>query len=369
MSKKIKIINTSGSRIPKKPKINESDMMAFGYNTDNNTYYQIPVDLSANQSQITVANIITSEDALNVITVGASPSYDNNIYLNGNLISTGGNTIIELGAVWNTSGLPTIDDNVVLAGSPPYSLGAFQVNCTGLSFFDTTYLRAFAIATGTTSGQTVTEIIYGGQVSGQPVPCLIKGTLITLSDWTYKKIEDITYNDSLLVWNFDEGKFDSAKPFWIAKPSKSSEYNVIKFNDGTKLKTVTPSLGHRILNIEKGTFSYPMLDDSPLGTKTFTEKNKNIYITDKRIVKKEATFYNIITDKHINMFANGILTSCRLNNIYPIKDMKFIKSEKELKIKGQFGNISESAFEGLRLSEQNFSVEDLKKYMSLRNIK
>jgi hypothetical protein len=37
-------------------------------------------------------------------------------------------------------------------------------------------------------------------------------------------------------------------------------------------------------------------------------------------------YYNVITDYHINLFANGILTSCRLNNIYPIKNMKFVKS-------------------------------------------
>jgi hypothetical protein len=69
------------------------------------------------------------------------------------------------------------------------------------------------------------------------------------------------------------------------------------------------------------------------------------------------------------MFANGILTSCRLNNIYPIADMKFIKHKKELKKIEEFENISDIVFDGLRLAEQDFSVEDLKKYISTRNIK
>ena len=37
---------------------------------------------------------------------------------------------------------------------------------------------------------------------------------------------------------------------------------------------------------------------------------------------KEVDYYNVITDYHINLFTDNILTSCRLSNIYDIKDMK-----------------------------------------------
>ena len=40
--------------------------------------------------------------------------------------------------------------------------------------------------------------------------------------------------------------------------------------------------------------------------------------------------YNIITKQHLNCFANGILTSCRLNNMYPIENMKFVKDNRKL---------------------------------------
>ena len=42
--------------------------------------------------------------------------------------------------------------------------------------------------------------------------CFIEGTQISLENGLTKNVEDITYDDELLVWNFDEGKFDIAKP-------------------------------------------------------------------------------------------------------------------------------------------------------------
>ena len=37
--------------------------------------------------------------------------------------------------------------------------------------------------------------------------CFVEGTEITLADGSIKKIEDITYEDELLVWDFDHGCF------------------------------------------------------------------------------------------------------------------------------------------------------------------
>ena len=47
-----------------------------------------------------------------------------------------------------------------------------------------------------------------------------------------------------------------------------------------------------------------------------------------------ADYYNIITDKHFNLFANGILTSSKCSNLYHIENMKYvddrIMSDKEV---------------------------------------
>jgi hypothetical protein len=195
------------------------------------------------------------------------------------------------------------------------------------------------------------------------VPCLVKGTKVLLSNGEYKNIEDVEYSDELRVWNFDEGKFDSANPLWIKVPQLHRGHNLIKFSDGSELKTLQTELGHRIFNIEKGMFTYPMTDDTPIGTTTFNENGETVTLVSKEIVDEVVEYYNIVTDKHINIFANTILTSCRYNNIYPIKDMKFVKDGRKLRSREEFEKISDRYFEGFRLSEQSFPLSEIESYM------
>ena len=39
-----------------------------------------------------------------------------------------------------------------------------------------------------------------------------------------KKIKDVTYDDLLLVWDFDEAKFTWAKPLWIRQEEISKSF-------------------------------------------------------------------------------------------------------------------------------------------------
>lgn len=180
--------------------------------------------------------------------------------------------------------------------------------------------------------------------------CLAKGTQITLANYTTKNIEDITYEDQILVWDFDNGCFSTAKPLWIKKVQETNEYNNIKFEDGRELKTIGD---HRVFNIDKQKFLYGMNEqDTPLGTKVFLEDGTTTRITEREVIHEKIEYYNIITDYHMNLFANGILTSLRLNNLYEIKDMKFIKDDRELVKREEYKNIPDKYFNGLRLAEQ-----------------
>ena len=180
--------------------------------------------------------------------------------------------------------------------------------------------------------------------------CLAQGTKITLANYTTKNIEDITYEDQILVWDFDNGCFSTAKPLWIKKVQEANEYNNIKFEDGRELKTIGD---HRVFNIDKQKFLYGMNEqDTPLGTKVFLEDGTTTRITEREVIHEKIEYYNIITDYHMNLFANGILTSLRLNNLYEIKDMKFIKDDRELVKREEYKNIPDKYFNGLRLAEQ-----------------
>ena len=180
--------------------------------------------------------------------------------------------------------------------------------------------------------------------------CLVESTEITLADKTTKKIEDIIYEDDLLVWDFDRGCLATARPLFISKANVAEEYNYIKFEDGTELKTV---IDHRIFNLDSQKFTYTMNEeDTPIGTRVFKEDGTITRIVERKVVKEEVNFYNIITDYHMNLFANGILTSLRLNNLYKIENMKFVKDNRKLSAREEFKGIPDKYFYGLRLAEQ-----------------
>ena len=119
------------------------------------------------------------------------------------------------------------------------------------------------------------------------------------------------------------------------------------------LKTINH---HRIFNKEKGRFTYPMTSDTPIGTTTFNSKGEYVKLVSAEVVHKKIRYCNIITNYHMNLFTNNILTSCRLNNIYPIEDMKFVKDNRKLKDFSQYKDIDKKWYEGLRLAEYDDNI-------------
>lgn len=209
---------------------------------------------------------------------------------------------------------------------------------------------------------------YSNPIMKQHELCLAQGTLICTTNG-YKKIEDITYDDELLCWDFDDCCMNVSTPLWIMKEKTTNAYNLLKFSDGTELKTIKQ---HRIFNKEKGMFTYPMTDETPINTTSikYVSNNKieEVSLISKNIITEEVKYYNVITKYHINLFSNNILTSCRYNNIYPISEMKFVHNNNE-EMNYKFNdyidnNISYDYIYGLRLSEQSFDKKENIKYIN-----
>ena len=184
------------------------------------------------------------------------------------------------------------------------------------------------VAVDSTSTTSPVFTITGDGAISYNAYCLIEGTQITLADGTTKAIEDITYDDELLVWNFYAGRFDKAKPSWIKVAEVAPRYNLVKFSNGSEVGFVGAGGEkgyHRIFNKEAGAFTYTgNLKETPNGTTTFAQDETFPTVVSQEVINKEVKFYNVITDKHYNLFANGILTSCRLSNKYRIEDMRYI---------------------------------------------
>jgi hypothetical protein len=195
-------------------------------------------------------------------------------------------------------------------------------------------------------------------------PCLVEGTLITMADGTHRAIEDIAHGELIRVWNFDLGEFGEAQPIWIKVAEETDRHNFYMFSDGTELRTV----GHHVFNKEAGAFTKFIEDTTPIGTTTFNEHGQEVTLVSKERVVAPTRYYNIWTQYHLNLFANGILTSNRFNNIYPIVDMKFVKDDRVLRSVDEFEGIDEKYINGLRLREQpeEYTDEYIAKYVHNR---
>ena len=200
---------------------------------------------------------------------------------------------------------------------------------------------------------------YSAPLLGTTRPlCLAAGTSIALADGNYKLIEDVSYADELLVWDFDNGLFAASKPLWIKKALATKEFNRLSFSDGSTLRTVGQ---HRIFNAEAGAFTYPMTEDTPIGTTTCNQFGRPVTLVAKEVVEEPTTSHNVITDYHMNLFADGILTSNRYNNLYPIAEMKFVKDRRSLRT---VADMPERFHHGLRLAEQTIEAGEIARYIA-----
>lgn len=289
-------------------------------------------------------------DKPTVTTDDANPDFAGRVDMVGTVVSEGDSPITSYGFVWADHDDPKKSDNTVEVGTGTFT-GEFTERLDDLPLHDTLYFAAYATNSFGTS--------YGSTIPATPMICLMAGTPITLANGVKKNIEEIRYDDLILVWNFDSGVYDQAKPVWMVQPFEANNYGLVRFSDGSSLGTVNDGRGHRIFNIQKGKFTFMMNEDTPLGTMTYKENGMTVSVISKEVVKSKTTFYNLITDGHFNAFADSILTSTGLNNLYPITNMKFVKSNRELRSREEFPEISDELFNGLRLAEQPVNYPDL----------
>ena len=346
---------------------------------------------------ITGGNIITSGSGGDITMSGGNITGAGNI-LAGNVSTTGNITAANfIGNIFSLAQtiLPTIQSIVISNTSSEYETSGgsgyanvlvanvapvieYGVIVTAGSTVDKYVAGNLANIPGTeqitistgTSDQPFTVYAYvttnaGTYYSGPEVGfsglCLLKGTMISLADGTYKPIEDINNDDLLLTWDFDLGRYAQARPLWIKRGETGTRYNELTFSDGTILRTFDQ---HRIFNKQVGAFTYPMSDDTPVGTITVNEHGQEITLVKRELVWNTIEHYNIITNYHINLFADSILTSCRFNNIYPITDMKFVKGVVLSRNLSEFAEIESRFVSGLRLQEQSFELAMIKGYVN-----
>ena len=78
------------------------------------------------------------------------------------------------------------------------------------------------------------------------VQCFTGETLVTLADGSTKQIKDVTYDDLLMVYDFDRGEFSVSYPIWIAKVGEYNHYYKMTFSDNSYVNIV---LSHRLFTL------------------------------------------------------------------------------------------------------------------------
>ena len=303
------------------------------------------------------------------------PNFSTTGTLDWTITDDGGATVLETGVVWGLSGQDTyLDSTDVCDGSsstaqrkairadndcgnaPTTGLTGAQTLNFNVYQFDNEEIQVRAYA------RNAAGVAYSPTtLTWTPVICLAEGTLITLADGSTKTIETVAMSDSLKVWDFDNSVATSALPLWIKQKESTIQYNLIRFSDGSELKTIGQ---HRIFNKQKGMFTYPMTDDTPVGTITVKSDGTEITVTSKQVVYESVNYYNVITSGgYLNTYANDILTSMRYNNIYPIADMRYVKDSRVLRNRSEFAGIADRWIDGLRLPEQNIDIKRIRKYV------
>ena len=141
--------------------------------------------------------------------------------------------------------------------------------------------------------------------------CVTPDTLVTMADGTQKRIDEVTYDDQLLIWNFYTGRYDTA-PVSLLVDHGEGEYEIIKlnFSDGTNLNIVGC---HGMFEVSSNEFiDIDSTNVASMVGKTFLKQNGDdfaeVILTDYEIVVERNESFTILSSKHYNVLLNGMLT-------------------------------------------------------------
>ena len=141
--------------------------------------------------------------------------------------------------------------------------------------------------------------------------CLTADTLITLEDGTQKRIDQVTYTDRLLVWDFNKGEYAVASSSIIENHGYDwNDVITLVFDDGTKVKVVN---AHGFFDADLNKW----VDINASNAKNyighnFTQVAGNSYKTVKLISAKTTREYveawSILTMDHYNCIVEGMFS-------------------------------------------------------------
>ena len=190
--------------------------------------------------------------------------------------------------------------------------------------------------------------------------CVASGTLITLVDGTTKKVEDITLDDKLLIYNHETGNLDGCDINFIEVEEKTV-YEVVNlvFSNGTTSRMISE---HGYFDLTLGKYMYIHTQDCKdfIGHQFYaiTDNGTPTVVTlENAYVTKEYTgCYSLTTKYHLNYFVDNMLSMPGgirgLFNIFEYdENLKYDEADKQQAIE-EFGLFEYADFEDFITYEQ-----------------
>ena len=167
--------------------------------------------------------------------------------------------------------------------------------------------------------------------------CVTADTLVTLADGTQKRIDQVTYDDQLLVWNFFTGEYATVSSAIIFDHGYDNNTIIkLNFSDGTSVKVVNI---HQLFDADLNKFISITAGSvaNYVGHK-FAKSNGNGYdmvtLVDYTISEEYVEAWGIISSEHYNIFVEGMLSTdfmiedYNLFNYFEIGDNMMFDEEK-----------------------------------------
>ena len=189
----------------------------------------------------------------------------------------------------------------------------FTVSYSGSISKETTVTDANGNPVTTTGSYTFTMPASNVTINASSsTTCVTADTLVTLADGTQKRIDAVTFDDKILVWNFYTGFYDIAPA--MALVNHGYEQNSIiklSFSNGAVLKFIGVHGAfskdeNRFVDINVGNASSYIGD-------TFLASSAagfvDVTLLDVEIYSEYVESWTIVTEKHYNAVLNGMLTA------------------------------------------------------------
>lgn len=141
--------------------------------------------------------------------------------------------------------------------------------------------------------------------------CVTPDTLVTLADGTQKRIDQVTYADQLLVWDFDKGEYSVASSSIIENHGyDNNEIIKLTFADGTVIKVVN---AHGFFDADQNKWvDITAKNAQSYVGHNFTQVDGASYKTVKLISAEVTTEYveawSILTVDHYNCIMEGMFS-------------------------------------------------------------